>query len=176
MIHIVFILIEGQNIMNRFFFLLNLLFFFTVSYSGAQKPHVPFLNLHPDIPKVCKSDVVVSHVGYSFLYNEEHEQASWMAYELTKEETTKAFERTNQFKPDPSVSTLTAHDADYAGSGYDRGHLAPAADMGWSSSAMAESFYYSNMSLQVPGFNRGVWKSWKNWSVHGPLKTIAFWW
>ena len=81
-----------------------------------------------------------------------------MAYELTKEETTKAFERTNKFKPDPSVSTLTANDADYAGSGYDRGHLAPAADMGWSSTAMAESFYYSNMSPQVPGFNRGIWK------------------
>ena len=144
--------------MKRYFFLLNILFFFTFSYSAAQKPHIPAVNLHPELPKVCKGEVVISHEGYSFLYNEEHEQASWVAYELTSEETAKAFKRTNQFKPDPSVSTLTANNADYEGSGYDKGHLAPAADMGWSSTAMAESFYYSNMSPQVPGFNRGIWK------------------
>lgn len=140
------------------FFLLNFLLFFTVTYSGAQESQVRSMKLHPEIPKVGKGDVVIKHEAYSFLYNEKHEQASWVAYELTKEETTKAFERTNRFRPDPSVSTLTANNADYASSGYDRGHLAPAADMGWSSTAMFESFYYSNMSPQVPGFNRGIWK------------------
>jgi endonuclease G len=30
--------------------------------------------------------------------------------------------------------------------------------MGWSTTAMAESFYYSNMSPQTPNFNRGIWK------------------
>ena len=144
--------------MKRFLFLFNFLLFFTVYYSGAQKPHLPAVNLHPELPKVCKGDVVISHVGYSFLYKEEYEQSSWVAYELTKEETAKAFERTNRFMPDPAVSTLTANNADYAGSGYDKGHLAPAADMGWSATAMAESFYFSNMSPQVPGFNRGIWK------------------
>ena len=144
--------------MKRYCFLLHILFFFTISYSVAQKPHVPAVNLHPEIPKVCKGEVVISHVGYSFLYNEEYEQASWVAYELTREETNKVFKRTNRFKPDPAVSTLTANDADYARSGYDKGHLAPAADMGWSATTMEESFYYSNMSPQVPGFNRGIWK------------------
>ncbi|HAH25373.1 MAG TPA: DNA/RNA non-specific endonuclease [Prolixibacteraceae bacterium] len=142
--------------MKRTFFLLNCLLLFMVSV--AQKPHVPFVNLHPELPKVEKGDVVISHEGYSFLYKEEYEQSSWVAYELTKEETAKAYERTNKFMPDPAVSTLTANNADYAGSGYDKGHLAPAADMGWSATAMAESFYFSNMSPQVPGFNRGIWK------------------
>jgi endonuclease G len=59
---------------------------------------------------------------------------------------------------DPLVSTQTATNADYAKSGYDRGHLAPAADMSWSLQVMQESFYYSNMSPQLPGFNRGIWK------------------
>ena len=144
--------------MNRLFFLVNFVLIFIVSYSGAQGVPNPSLKLHQEIPKVGKGDVVISHLGYSFLYNEEHEQASWVAYELTSEETNKACERTNKFRPDPAVSTLTANDIDYSGSGYDRGHLAPAADMGWSSTAMAQSFYYSNMSPQVPGFNRGIWK------------------
>jgi len=144
--------------MKRSFFLLSYLLIFTVSFSVAQKPPVPLLKLLPEIPKVGKGEVVVSHVGFSFLYNEEHEQASWVAYELTREETNAAFKRSNKFRPDPLVSSLTANDADYSRSGYDKGHLAPAADMGWSSTAMAESFYYSNMSPQVPGFNRGIWK------------------
>ena len=59
---------------------------------------------------------------------------------------------------DPLVKTGSARDADYKASGYDRGHLAPAADMGWSTQAMQESFYYSNMSPQLPAFNRGIWK------------------
>lgn len=76
-----------------------------------------------------------------------------------KKETEKAFDRTDEFIPDPAVSTGTATVGDYLKSGYDRGHLAPAADMGWSQQAMAESFYFSNMSPQVPGFNRGIWKN-----------------
>ncbi len=42
-------------------------------------------------------------------------------------------------------------------SGYDRGHMAPAADMKWSKQAMAESFYMSNICPQNPNLNRGDW-------------------
>lgn len=111
-----------------------------------------------EIPLTQANDVVVTHTGYSLLYNETHEQASWVAYELTEKETQKLYKRSDKFLVDPKVSTGTATDADYKESGYDRGHLAPAADMGWSSITMAESFYYSNMSPQVPSFNRGIWK------------------
>jgi len=111
-----------------------------------------------EIPKINPKDKIITHTGYSFVYNETHEQANWIAYDLTAEETNKLFERTDKFISDPKVKTGTASDKDYEGSGYDRGHLAPASDMGWSSTAMAESFYYSNMSPQTPGFNRGIWK------------------
>ncbi len=111
-----------------------------------------------EIPKTIPKDIIITHTGYTLLYNETHEQSSWIAYELTKEETNKMYERTDKFIPDPKVKTGTATDKDYAGFGYDRGHLAPASDMGWSLTAMAESFYYSNMSPQTPSFNRGVWK------------------
>ena len=123
---------------------------------------IPPDSLNPfdlEIPRMTGNIPVIKHIGYAFQYSEKHEQAFWVAYCLTKEETEKAFERTDKFIPDPSVSTGTATVADYSKSGYDRGHLAPAADMGWSAQAMAESFYFSNMSPQEPGFNRGIWKN-----------------
>jgi endonuclease G len=112
-----------------------------------------------ELPKTNSKDKIITHTGYSLLYNETHEQANWVAYELTKEETNKLFERTDKFISDPKVKTGTASENDYEGSGYDRGHLAPASDMGWSANTMAESFYYSNMSPQTPSFNRGIWKN-----------------
>ena len=111
-----------------------------------------------EIPKTKDSEKIISHTGYSLLYNEKYKQANWVAYELTKQETNKIFERSNNFISDPKVKSVNAFDKDYKGSGYDKGHLAPAADMGWSATTMTESFYYSNMSPQQQGFNRGIWK------------------
>jgi endonuclease G len=58
---------------------------------------------------------------------------------------------------------------DYQKSGYDRGHLAPAEDMWYSMETMVQSFFYSNMSPQLPRFNLGVWKKlemqMRNWAV-----------
>ena len=111
-----------------------------------------------EIPKTKNSEKIISHTGYSLLYNEKYKQANWVAYELTKQETIKVFERSNKFISDPQVKSVNVFNKDYAGSGYDRGHLAPAADMGWSQLTMEESFYFSNMSPQVPNLNRGLWK------------------
>ena len=56
------------------------------------------------------------------------------------------------------MTSGSADHLDYKGSGFDRGHLMPAADMVWSKEALSESFFYSNMSPQYPSFNRGIWK------------------
>ena len=111
-----------------------------------------------EIPRIKPQEYIITHAAYSLSYNEANEQANWVAYELTSEETKPTFKRANKFSVDSEVKTGSANDQDYKGSGYDRGHLAPAGDMGWSATAMKESFYYSNMSPQTPGFNRGVWK------------------
>ena len=84
---------------------------------------------------------------------------SVVAYELTAQEVQGIVSRSDDFRADPEIITGSAALVDYRGSGYDRGHLAPAADMKWSEEAMSESFYMSNMSPQAPGFNRGIWKS-----------------
>jgi endonuclease G len=111
-----------------------------------------------EIPFIEANDQIIKHEAYTLKYNETFEQAEWVAYKLTASETVGLYERSNDFKEDPLVTTASANDNDYAGSGYDRGHLAPAADMGWSEITMQESFYFSNMSPQDPSFNRGIWK------------------
>lgn len=104
------------------------------------------------------SHEVHEYAGFTLCYREKYEQAEWVAYEINTEELVKATGRTDDFRPDPKISTGSASLADYKGSGYDRGHLAPAADLAYSTETMSESFYMSNMSPQTGGLNRGVWK------------------
>jgi endonuclease G len=103
-------------------------------------------------------DTILRYTGFTISYNEDNEQAAWVAYILTKDAVQGGNEeRTENFRPDRKISTGSATLKDYSGSGYDRGHMAPAADMKWSQSAMSESFLLSNMSPQEQGFNRGIW-------------------
>ena len=106
-----------------------------------------------------KADTIIDRPGYALGYIEYHEQPAWVIYIMTKTEaTTKVAKRTNKFRSDPEIPTGSATTGDYRRSGYDRGHLAPAADMAFSGQTMADSFFMSNMSPQKPAFNRGIWK------------------
>ena len=140
--------------------ILLIIYSFVTFNSLGQVPInlVPIKIPNLEIPTLKKGEIVIKHKGYSLSYNEDYEQANWVAYELTADETKGIFKRTNKFVVDPMVSTGTADNNDYLHSDLDRGHLAPAGDMGWSAQSMAESFYYSNMSPQVPSFNRGIWE------------------
>lgn len=112
-----------------------------------------------EIPKLQnkKSEQILEKYAMTISYNKDFKQANWVSYELLSEETIRQFNRTNYFYPDPDIKEGTAVNSDYKGSGFDRGHLAPAGDMGWNETAMRESFEYSNISPQNPSFNRGIW-------------------
>lgn len=131
------------------------------------------------------SGQVIKHQFYSLSYIEAHEQPEWVAYSLTRDNLKKEWvERQDNFIPDPKVRTESATPNDYRNSGYDRGHLVPAADMAFDEAAMAETFFMSNMSPQAKNFNKGIWReleeltrSWaeKNeqlFIVSGPVLTI----
>lgn len=109
------------------------------------------------LPAEIPGHQIVWYSGYVLSYNEAHEQPDWVAYTLTADELAGPATRTNDYRPDTLIITGSAELADYAKSGYDRGHLAPAADFKWSYQAMSESFLMSNKSPQTPGFNRGIW-------------------
>lgn len=101
---------------------------------------------------------IIRHTGYTVSYNKDTKLPNWVSYELTRAETKGKEKRSNRFIADPLVKGAIATNADYTRSGYDKGHMAPAADMKWSPVAMNESFYFSNMCPQHPQLNRRGWK------------------
>lgn len=107
------------------------------------------------VPRQAKQ---VRHAGYTASYNKNWRLPNWVAYELIRQETQGNEKRNNRFVADPLITAIIASNADYARSGYDKGHMAPAADMKWSSTAMKESFYFSNICPQHPELNRRKWK------------------
>ena len=113
-----------------------------------------------EIPQLIakRKEQIIEHEGYTVSYNSDYRIANWVAYQLTEKEVeNKRVERSNKFVSDPDVKGATAINEDYTRTGYDRGHLAPAADMRWSIKAMYESFYLSNICPQNSNLNRGIW-------------------
>ena len=105
---------------------------------------------------------VICHAGQIVAFNPKQNVSDWAAFRLRREDLKNPkVERKDNFRPDPEVPTANqvVH-ADYTHSGYDRGHLAPAAAMKWSKEAMDDSFYMTNIAPQVgSGFNQHIWKS-----------------
>jgi endonuclease G len=126
-------------------------------------------------PTGAKTEEITSHPGIVISYNEDHELANWVAHMILPQVKTGNLSRTNDFRPDTSISTGTAVEQDffmkylqedstfkYDGYGYDRGHLAASADYRWSKQAMSATYYYSNMTPQRPEFNRDGWAKLEN--------------
>jgi len=118
----------------------------------------PISGTNLELPKSNPHDQIITHKGYTLSFNLSYHIADWVAYKLTAEQTVPVVERNNHFVSDPLLTSCSISNDDYKNSGYDKGHLAPSADMCYSQQTMAESFYLSNMSPQVPSFNRGIWK------------------
>lgn len=100
----------------------------------------------------------VQHHFYKLHYNQATKQADYVAYCLKPENLNGSEERASSFISDPLIENFDVCSKDYYKSGFDKGHLCPAVDMAFNETAMKESFYYSNVSPQLPGFNRGIWK------------------
>lgn len=104
-----------------------------------------------ELRTVCRVGYLLGHSGVT-------RTPLWVAEHLTVEALGGHEARTNDFKEDPEIPAgERATLEDYRASGYDRGHMAPAADFSKSNVAMADSFFLSNIVPQVPDNNRGPW-------------------
>ena len=92
----------------------------------------------------------------------------FVTYELLPQNALGCVARTNAFVANQYVPG-GATPQDYAGTGYDKGHMAPDGDLSWDVQVEFESFLMTNMSPQAGSLNRGIWKlletSVRGWAV-----------
>lgn len=151
----------------------QIIFGITAFFSGIASTYIvpelsPKAYANPIFPKSKTSEFTppccfteINRSGYSLSYDHRTKNSVWVYEKLTAENLKGNVDRENyQFKEDPVIEKIFRSTLqDYKGSGFDRGHLAPAANHKCNACEMAETFFLSNMSPQNPQFNRGYWAS-----------------
>ena len=99
----------------------------------------------------------VQYPGFTVSFNAKHHIPNYVAWQLTGKNTEGSIKRTNKFLTDESVSGCPV-DNDYRNSGYDRGHMFPAADAKNREETMDACFYLTNICPQEHSLNNGAWK------------------
>ena len=131
----------------------------------AQTPPVLKAKNPHNVYRICHNDFAV-------LYSGETRTPLWVAEKLTKERLSQSLKREDSFKEYP-YNIPEQHQAklnDYKSSGYDRGHMAPNADMG-NLASQSDSFYLTNMVPQTPENNQHDWREIEE-AVRKLVKTI----
>lgn len=106
-----------------------------------------------------RSEKLLKRRTYTVSYNQDLNVPNWVAWELNRERLVERESRADKFLPDPDLPESEAVTTDdYKSSGWDRGHMCPAADNRWHWRAMQESFYMTNICPQNHNLNRGDWK------------------
>lgn len=122
-----------------------------------------------ELPAIRTDDVVLVYNGFVVNYNTEWLIPNWVAYELTAEEVAGQVPRGKGFGMDMDYAGRQAMREDYSNTGWDKGHMAPSADMKWSQVTMNESFYLTNICPQDHDLNGRDWhyleKLIRNWAV-----------
>lgn len=113
--------------------------------------------------------ILLDKMYFVLLYDTTTLVPQWVSYRLTQTDLDGPAERTNDFRPDPEIPVGHRSELeDYRLSGYDRGHMAPAADFTRSPEAMSMTFLLSNMAPQRPALNRGIWAT-----LEGEVRILA---
>ena len=113
-----------------------------------------------DIPKGLASQVK-EYTGFTLSFNKDNRTPNYVAWELLGTEVSTEWPRNDNFWQDNDLTGCPKH-ADYTGSGYDRGHMCPAADQKWSEQAMIDCFVMANMCPQLHDLNAGAWETLEN--------------
>lgn len=112
----------------------------------------PQLHRQADTTPICRQ-------GYFVLHDNQAKIPVYVAWHLLPQHVNGCVPRSNAFAADQSLPPgKRSEPHDYAGSGYDQGHLANDSHQSWDPQVELESFLMSNMSPQWPSINRGSWK------------------
>ena len=106
--------------------------------------------------------LVLKHTNYTTHYSKSKNYPVMVEWWETKAKVacSNPLPRKDAFQPDPQAMVETSIKEDYVGSGYDRGHMSPAAsNQCQTADVQMECFYMSNMAAQTHRLNAGDWKS-----------------
>ena len=109
-----------------------------------------------------QDNVILVHTNYTSTFSKSKRYPVMVEWWATKQKVSCAtpLKRKDNFKPDPLLPKYTDLANDYKGSGFDRGHMMPAADnLCQTQQVQDECFYFSNMAAQYHRLNAGDWKS-----------------
>ena len=134
-----------------------------VAYGAEQLAPLPLQTCMAQLPygapTAKPNTTTICHLGFMVNHDPVGKIPHWVGYTLQPATSISCIPRDDAFAPDASLPKgKRAELADYHKSGYDQGHLASNADMSFSAQGARQSFLLSNMSPQLPGVNRGVWK------------------
>jgi len=114
------------------------------------------------IVSYSQDTVRIKHTNYSTVFSKSKKYPVVVEWWVTKNMVTcpTPLKRKDNFKADPKLFQYTDLSKDYVGSGFDRGHMMPAADnLCQTQQVQDECFYFSNMAAQYHSLNAGDWKS-----------------
>ncbi|XP_074140484.1 nuclease EXOG, mitochondrial isoform X1 [Sminthopsis crassicaudata] len=123
------------------------------------------------------------YTNHALSYDQAKRGPRWVIEHISRSKTQGNADRRHcKFRPDPSIPpAFSADNEDFLGSGWSRGHMAPAGNNKFSTEAMQETFYLSNIVPQNFDNNAGFWNRMEMycrelterfddvWIVSGPL-------
>lgn len=121
--------------------------------------HLPFGNPSNATTDPTNADnYLLTHSSFTLSYNNSRGTLNWIAWRTSAADLGEKRERP-LFRPDMSLppNFRRVQYYDYAGSGYDRGHMVPAADRFADEAKMNETFLMTNIVPQTDDLNQFVW-------------------
>jgi endonuclease G len=139
----------------------------TVPVGWSEISHSPQVALGVPVDSDPSDDVLLDHHVFVVSYNPRLRDANWVAWKLTVADLG-PIHRRGRFHPDQLLPDLYPHvfPADYAGSGYDRGHLCPSGDRTATPEMNEETFTMTNVEPQEHALNAGPWETLERFERH----------